>query len=110
MCIDLFLERINELNILTPIYPHHPLTLEIRPTNLKSIYIKITTEGIKQIKRNGGKTSFVIEGAEEEINDLLTGEVKLQQMIKIGAVRVKGSFRDYLRVDAFLQYGQPYSS
>lgn len=107
MYIDLFLDRLGQMNILTPLYPLHLLTLEIRPTRSKSVLIEITPEGMKQIKRNNEKPSFVIEGEDEELNDLFTGKVKLQQMIKIGSVRVEGSFRDFLRVDAILQYGQP---
>lgn len=98
---DFLLEKTNDHHFLKPLFPARPMFIafEFGP----SIYCyQLDLEGLRRVDGNIESIDVKIIGNEEQMEELITGQLKLQQLMKLKAVKVEGRFRDILRLESVL--------
>ncbi|WP_299743645.1 SCP2 sterol-binding domain-containing protein [uncultured Rossellomorea sp.] len=69
----------------------------------KDLYgISISSKGCDVLDDLSEDAHFVIEGMEEKVVSLLTGEERLSQLIEAGALEIRGGYRPLLFVESVL--------
>ncbi|ALC82289.1 MULTISPECIES: hypothetical protein [Bacillus] len=88
---------------LKPLLSKSPLLIAFAGER-EIISISINEEGLmaQRSPSEGEKSHLVFFGEQHEIICLLQGDIPLQQLVQSGTVKVKGSFRALLRLEAIL--------
>jgi hypothetical protein len=88
---------------LKPLLSKSPLLITFAGEQ-ELITISINDDGImaQRSPAEGEKSHLVFFGNQHEIIGLLQGDIPLQQLVQSGKVKVKGSFRALLRLEAIL--------
>ncbi|AXI39280.1 hypothetical protein CX649_06310 [Bacillaceae bacterium ZC4] len=98
---DFLLEKANDHHFLKPLFPAHPMFIAFEYG--QSIYCyQLDLEGLRRVDGNIESIDVKIIGNEEQMEELITGQLKLQQLMKLKAVKVEGRFRDILRLESVL--------
>ncbi|WP_226669397.1 SCP2 sterol-binding domain-containing protein [Metabacillus litoralis] len=104
MNINTFIENINRKKYVLSTLLKQAFTMEIKSTqNNLTHYIEFTSNGAKVVKTIPINVDFYIEGSESYIDDVLMNKTSLKQMISFGEIKIKGSYRSFLKVDAMLK-------
>ncbi|PFA70386.1 hypothetical protein CN378_00935 [Bacillus sp. AFS015802] len=64
--------------------------------------ISISSKGCAVLEELSEDAHFVIEGVEDKVVSLLTGEERLSQLIEAGALEISGGYRPLLFVESVL--------
>lgn len=83
------------------LFPDNPFVLQFNCGD-KIYGISVSTNGCAVLDQLNGEAHFVIEGEEERMVTLLTGEERLSQLIDGGMLKVKGGYRPLLFVESVL--------
>lgn len=88
---------------LKPLITKSPLLITFAGER-ELITLSINDDGImvQKTPSEGEKSHLVFFGNQHEIIGLLQGDIPLQQLVQSGKVKVKGSFRALLRLEAIL--------
>lgn len=96
-------ETIKSRLFLKPLLSKSPLLITFAGER-EIISLSINEEGTmaQRSPAEGEKSHLVFFGDQHEIIRLLQGDIPLQQLVQSGKVKVKGSFRALLRLEAIL--------
>jgi hypothetical protein len=98
-----FISNLNKARFLTPILLNQTLLVEIRPHKESSHFIELTSRGAKTLCSPPSRIDFILEGAGQDIEEVLINDVSLKQLIAFGKITIKGSYRDYLKLEAIIK-------
>lgn len=103
MFIKTFIVNLNKAKFLTPILINRTLLLEVKPSQGNSYFVKLTSNGAEMIEAPLSKVDFVLEGEVIDLEEVLLEKVSLKQLISFGKIKVKGSYRDFLKLEAIIK-------
>jgi hypothetical protein len=107
--IQQFIERIQTLNHLLPLLPEERVYIRFECEN-ENVIFAISKNGTENGETVDEKRLLTIRGSAEAIQALLTGELKLQQQMRLKELSVAGSFRHMLLLESIFHLGKPYYS
>jgi hypothetical protein len=105
--IQQFIERIQTLHHLLPLLPEERVYIRFECEN-ENVIFAISKNGTEEEKTVDEKRLLTIRGSEEAIETLLTGELKLQQQMRLEELSVAGSFRHMLLLESIFHLAKPY--
>jgi hypothetical protein len=105
--IQQFIERIQTLNHLLPLLPEERVYIRFECEN-ENVIFAISKNGTENGETVDEKRLLTIRGSAEAIQALLTGELKLQQQMRLKELSVYGSFRHMLLLESIFHLGKPY--
>lgn len=80
------------------------LIIELKSTQSSTCYyIEFTSNAANLLKSYPENIDFYIEGSDTYVDDVLMNKYSLKQMISFGEIQIKGSYRNFLKVDAMLK-------
>ncbi|MDQ0225477.1 SCP2 sterol-binding domain-containing protein [Metabacillus niabensis] len=103
MCANTFIANVNKAKSLIAILLKKTLLIEIKPVQQTSFYIELSSNGARKVYEPIGNVHFVLEGRINDIEEVLLNAVSLKQSISFGKIQMKGSYRDYLRLEAIIK-------
>ncbi|MDQ0229684.1 SCP2 sterol-binding domain-containing protein [Metabacillus malikii] len=103
MYINTFIENVNNAKTLLATLLKKTLLVEIKPSHSASQLIELSTNGAKVISSSQSNRHFIMEGKTETIEAVLSNQISLKQSISFGEVTIKGSYRDFLKIDAIIK-------
>lgn len=103
MFITDFISSINRAEFIKPILTNRKLVVEIAAKNSGNYYLELCSERSNILTSCPQIVDIVIEGKKEDIEDLLDNKISLKQLISLGDISIKGSYRDYLKLDALIK-------
>lgn len=103
MNLTSFISNLNKAWFLAPLLLHRTLLVEIKPLQESSHYIELSACGAKKLHTPPTVVDFVLEGEQHDLEEILLNRVNLKQLISLGSIKVKGSYRDYLKFEAILK-------
>lgn len=83
------------------LFPESPFILQFQ-CEKERFAISISNRDCAVLPDGDGESHFVIEGQEMDMLSLLTGEVRLSQLIENGILEVRGGYRQLLFVESIL--------
>jgi hypothetical protein len=98
-----FISNLNKACFLAPLLLNQTLLIEIRPYQEPSHFIELSSRGAKTLQFTPANIDFIMEGAEEDLEEVLLNDVSLKQLIAFGKITIKGSYRDFLKVEAIIK-------
>lgn len=102
------LKRVNEHHLIKPLFPSIPLIIACESKHSKC-YFQLDIEGLKCMETAPETVHLKMTGNDGQMKDLLTGQLKLQQLMELKAIKVEGTFRDILRLEAILSLAADHS-
>jgi SCP-2 sterol transfer family len=102
MYLSTFISKLNKARFLTPLL-NRTLIVEICPTQESSHYIEITSQGAKSIQSPLEKVDFILGGTADDLKEVLLNDSNLKQLIAFGKITFKGSYRDFLKLEALIK-------
>lgn len=103
MYMKTFIVNLNKAKFLTPILINRTLLLEVKPIQRNSYYVKMTSNGAEMIEEPLLKVDFILEGEAIDLEEVLLGKGNLKQLISFGKIKVTGSYRDFLKLEAIIK-------
>lgn len=103
MYMTTFISNINKASFLTPMLLNQKLFVEIRPNKETSHFLELSSSGAKELKSPPAKIDFMLEGDEQSIKEVLLNGVSLKQLMAFGKISIKGSYRNFLKIDAIIK-------
>ncbi|WP_299087501.1 SCP2 sterol-binding domain-containing protein [uncultured Metabacillus sp.] len=103
MFMKTFIANFNKAQFLAPLFMKHSLFIEIKPHHENSYYIELSSEGAKTLTYPPNHIDFLIEGELEDLEEVLLNHASLKQLIASGKVKIKGSYRHFLKFDAIIK-------
>jgi hypothetical protein len=107
--IQQFIERIQTSNHLSPLLPEERVYIRFEWEN-GDIVFAISKNGTEKGEEADEQRLLTIRGSAEAIHALLTGELKLQQQMRLKELSVVGSFRHMLLLESIFHLGKSYLS
>ncbi|RAK18621.1 hypothetical protein B0I26_10941 [Anoxybacillus vitaminiphilus] len=108
--IQQFIERIQTSSHLSPLLPEERIYIRFEWEN-ENIVFAISKNGTEKKKEEEDEQRLLtIRGSAEAIHTLLTGELKLQQQMRLKELSVVGSFRHMLLLESIFHLGKTYLS
>jgi alkyl sulfatase BDS1-like metallo-beta-lactamase superfamily hydrolase len=98
-----FISNLNKASFLTPILLNQTLLVEIRPHKETSHFIELSSSGAKNLTSPPAKIDITLEGDEQDIEEVLLNNVSLKQLIAFGKISIKGSYRNFLKIEAIIK-------
>ncbi|TXC91173.1 hypothetical protein FS935_09745 [Metabacillus litoralis] len=104
MSIYTFIEKINSKKYVLSTLLKQSLIIELKSTQSSTCYyIEFTSNAANLLKNYPENIDFYIEGSDTYVDDVLMNKYSLKQMISFGEIQIKGSYRNFLKVDAMLK-------
>ena len=103
MFITNFISSINKADFIKPILTNRNLIVEIRAKNKTSYFLELSSKDSNVLASRPSNVDFCIEGEEEDIEEMLENKISLKQLISLGSIKIKGSYRDFLKLDAIIK-------
>lgn len=103
MHLTTFISNLNKARFLYPILLNQTLLVEIRPYQETSHFIELTSRGAKTLQSPPTTIDFIIEGEGQDLEEVLLNDVSLKQLIAFGKITIKGSYRDFLKLEAIIK-------
>jgi SCP-2 sterol transfer family len=97
-----FISNINQAFFLPPILLDQTLVVEIKPNREKSFFIEISSQGAKLIQTPPITIDFMMEGEGSDLKEVLLNAGRLKQLIALKKVKIKGSYRNFLKLEAII--------
>jgi hypothetical protein len=107
--IDQFVERVKNIHHLLPILPDDHLHIYFQWEDGKAL-LSISKDEIKRLEDVTFrlKDSITIRGASQSIACLLSGNLKLQQQLRLKELAISGTFRQILLLESIFLLAKPY--
>ncbi|WP_175640556.1 SCP2 sterol-binding domain-containing protein [Metabacillus schmidteae] len=103
MFITDFIISINKADFIKPILTNRNLIVEIKATNKSSYFLELSSKNSNVLASRPSNVDFYIEGEEQDIKEMLENKISLKQLISLGCIKIKGSYRDFLKLDALIK-------
>ena len=97
-----FISNINNAFFLPPILLNQTLVVEIKPNREKSFFIEISSQGARLIESPPQMIDFTIEGERDDLEEVLLNAGKLKQLIASEKIKIQGSYRNFLKLEAII--------
>ncbi|ABO68297.1 MULTISPECIES: hypothetical protein [Geobacillus] len=102
-----FMERMQTLRHLLPILPDEQLYVRFESEEGVAL-LAIGKEPTAPEIGNDERHTLTVRGSKKALESLLSGELKLQQLVRLQEVSVSGSFRHMLLLESLLHLAKPY--
>lgn len=103
MLMSDFITGINKAEFIKPILINRVLVVEIRAKHKSSYYLELSSNGSSLLAVPPTKVDFLIEGEEQDLEDMVQNKISLKQLISLGSISIKGSYRDFLKLEALFK-------
>ncbi|MCM3161209.1 MULTISPECIES: SCP2 sterol-binding domain-containing protein [Bacillaceae] len=103
MFLTTFVSSLNKGNLITPILLKRKLIVEFRSTDKGSHFLELSSSESKLLSIQPVHVDFVIEGEESDLEEVFLHPISLKQLISFGKLSIKGSYRDFLRLEALIK-------
>ncbi|WP_191566808.1 hypothetical protein [Metabacillus idriensis] len=104
MDLCLLVEKINESHFVKPLLPNEELRIMVSNSKQKPILLVLCKSKCFLSNELGSAHAHVyISGDSSHLFDCFHSPIRLLQLMKLGAIDVKGSFRNILRLESILQ-------
>ncbi|EZP75510.1 hypothetical protein H839_15457 [Parageobacillus genomosp. 1] len=100
-------ERMKTLNHLLPILPEEELYVRFESETGTAVVV-ISKHRISPKVEVDERRVLTVRGSKEALESLLSGRMKLQQLIRLQEVHISGSFRHMLLLESLLHLAKPY--
>jgi hypothetical protein len=100
-------ERMKTLNHLLPILPEEELYVRFESETGTAVVV-ISKHRISPKAEVDERRVLTVRGSKEALESLLSGRMKLQQLIRLQEVHISGSFRHMLLLESLLHLAKPY--
>jgi hypothetical protein len=97
-----FISNINNAFFLPPILLNQTLIVEIKPDNETSFFIEISSQGASLSEKLPQMIDFKIEGKSNDLEEVLLNAGKLKQFIAAEKIKIQGSYRNFLKLEAII--------
>lgn len=97
-----FISNINKAFFLPPILLNQTLIVEIKPNREKSFFIEISSQGARLIQTPPTTIDFLMEGEGNDLEEVLLNPGRLKKLIALEKVKIKGSYRNFLKLEAII--------
>lgn len=97
-----FLSNMNNAFFLPPILANQTLIVKIKPNHEKGLLIEISSQGARLIESPPQMIDFTLEGKREDLEEVLVSGGKLKQHIASEKIKIQGSYRNFLKLEAIL--------
>ncbi|KYD30192.1 MULTISPECIES: hypothetical protein [Geobacillus] len=105
--VERFIERMQMLRHLLPILPDEQLCVRFESDGEAASVLLGKEPAIVECE-NDERNTLTVRGSKEALASLLSGELKLQQLVRLQEVHVSGSFRHLLLLESLLHLAKPY--
>ncbi|AMX82411.1 sterol-binding protein [Geobacillus subterraneus] len=102
-----FMERMQMLRHLLPILPDEQLCVRFESEEGVAL-LTIGKEPAAAASEKDERNTLTVRGSTKALESLLSGELKLQQLVRLQEVYVSGSFRHMLLLESLLHLAKPY--
>ncbi len=103
MFITDFISSLNKAEFIKPILMNRMLLVEIRPINKSSYFLELSAEKSRELSSPPPKIDFLIEGEEPDLEEMVGNRISLKQLVSLGNIEIKGSYRDFLKFEALIK-------
>jgi hypothetical protein len=103
MDLDFFAEKMNNAHFIQPLLPNENLRIEFFVKNINKKSTLVLQKGNCHISSDNEFFHVQIIGEEKHFQDCFHSPIRLLQLVKLGAMEAKGSFRNILRVESLIQ-------
>lgn len=103
MYISDFITGLNKAEFIKPILTNRILVVQIRDKHKSSYYLELSSNGSRMLAAPPMKVDFLIEGEEQDLEDMVANKISVKQLISLGSISIKGSYRDFLKLEALIK-------
>lgn len=100
-----FICSLNKAEFIKPILTNRKLIVEVRSLHSESYYLELSSKGSSILEACPEKVDFFIEGEKQDLEDMIKNKMSMKQLITFGSISIKGSYRDFLKLDALIKLG-----
>jgi hypothetical protein len=98
-----FVEKMNASYFIQPLLPNEELRIRITSSKQKPILLVLKKGACFLSSDNDNLSAHVlVSGDENHLLDCFHSPIRLLQLSKLGAIEVKGSFRNILRLESII--------
>ncbi|MCM3440010.1 MULTISPECIES: SCP2 sterol-binding domain-containing protein [Bacillaceae] len=98
-----FISSLNKADFIKPILMNRKLIVEVRPKSSESYYLELSSKGSSILAYCPQKVDFFIEGGKKDLEDMIKNNISMKQLLSFGSISIKGSYRDFLKLDALIK-------
>ncbi|MCM3597661.1 hypothetical protein M4D55_17990 [Metabacillus idriensis] len=101
-----FVEKMNASHFIQPLLPIEELRIQITSSGSKQKpVLLVLKKGTCYLSSGNDHLSahVLVTGNEDHLSDCFHTPIRLLQLAKLGALEVKGSFRNVLRLESIIQ-------
>ncbi len=102
MDLCFFVEKINASHFMKPLLPNEELRIMVSHSKQKPILL-VLSKSKCFLSNDHGSAHVYISGESSHLFDCFHSPIRLLQLMKLGAIDVKGSFRNILRLESIIQ-------
>lgn len=100
--LDNVIRKLNACDLIKPLLPEEPIFITCYVNGNQYNQYVITNSGINRCENSLDHWNLMISGAQDQILELMKGELRLQQLMKLKVIQVEGKYRDILRLESIL--------
>ncbi|MDQ0162044.1 hypothetical protein [Aeribacillus alveayuensis] len=100
--LELLTNKVNSCDLIKPLLPKEPIFISFQGSEGKCCHYVLNFKGLQPLKEIPEILHVKIVGNSEQLQELIKGELRLQQLMKLNALKVEGKFRDILKIEAMI--------
>jgi len=98
-----FISSLNKADFIKPILTNRNLIVEVKLKSTEGYFLEFSSKGSSVLASCPQKVDFVIEGGKQDLEEMIKNNISMKQLISFGSISIKGSYRDFLKLDALIK-------
>ncbi|WP_243290393.1 hypothetical protein [Bacillus sp. FJAT-47783] len=99
--LEKLISKLNTCDLVKPLLPKEPIFITCYVNEKRDHYV-LTNSGLNRCENSSERWNLMIRGAQDQLMELMKGELRLQQLMKLKVIQVEGKYRDILRLESIL--------